>query len=127
MTIAGQVSAFVDDGLAREVAFLTELVKVPSDNPPGDCAAHAARAKALLEQLGFSVEAHPVPRSAVESAGMKSATNLIVRHRFGDGPTVALNAHGDVVPPGRGWSRRASRGDDVLPAQASRDRANYCL
>jgi acetylornithine deacetylase/succinyl-diaminopimelate desuccinylase-like protein len=36
---------------------------------------------------------------------MKSATNLIVRHRFGDGPTVALNAHGDVVPPGRGWTR----------------------
>jgi acetylornithine deacetylase/succinyl-diaminopimelate desuccinylase-like protein len=34
---------------------------------------------------------------------MKSATNLIVRHRFGDGPVVALNAHGDVVPPGLGW------------------------
>ena len=34
---------------------------------------------------------------------MKSATNLIVRHRFGDGPTIALNAHGDVVPPGLGW------------------------
>ena len=37
-------------------------------------------------QLGLSVEAHPVPRSIVEAAGMKSATNLIVRHRFGDGP-----------------------------------------
>jgi acetylornithine deacetylase/succinyl-diaminopimelate desuccinylase-like protein len=34
---------------------------------------------------------------------MLSATNLIVRHRFGDGPVVALNAHGDVVPPGQGW------------------------
>jgi acetylornithine deacetylase/succinyl-diaminopimelate desuccinylase-like protein len=34
---------------------------------------------------------------------MKSVTNLIVRHRFGDGPVVALNAHGDVVPPGLGW------------------------
>ncbi|MFX8250618.1 M20/M25/M40 family metallo-hydrolase, partial [Acinetobacter baumannii] len=32
-------------------------------------------------------------------------TNLIVRHRFSeDGPTIALNAHGDVVPPGEGWS-----------------------
>ena len=105
MTIADQISAFVDGGFARETSFLAELVKVPSDNPPGDCAAHAARAKALLEQLGLTVEAHPVPRSAVEAAGMKSATNLIVRHRFGDGPTVALNAHGDVVPPGRGWTR----------------------
>jgi hypothetical protein len=52
---------------------------------------------------GFAVEAHPVPRAVVEAAGMRSVTNLIVRHRFGDGPTVALNAHGDVVPPGLGW------------------------
>jgi acetylornithine deacetylase/succinyl-diaminopimelate desuccinylase-like protein len=34
---------------------------------------------------------------------MKSVMNLIVRHRFGDGPVIALNAHGDVVPPGLGW------------------------
>jgi len=34
---------------------------------------------------------------------MTSVTNLIVRHRFGNGPVVALNAHGDVVPPGLGW------------------------
>lgn len=105
MTMADRISAFVDSNFGRETALLAELVKVPSDNPPGDCAAHAARAKALLQQLGLTVEAHPVPRSAVEAAGMKSATNLIVRHRFGDGPTVALNAHGDVVPPGRGWTR----------------------
>jgi acetylornithine deacetylase/succinyl-diaminopimelate desuccinylase family protein len=103
MTTADRINAFVDDGFERETAFLAELVKVPSDNPPGDCAAHAVRAKALLEQFGLTVEAHPVPRSAVEAVGMKSATNLIVRHRFGDGPTIALNAHGDVVPPGRGW------------------------
>ena len=44
-------------------------------------------------------------RAVVAAAGMKSATNLIVRHRFGDGPTIALNAHGDVVPPGDGWTR----------------------
>ena len=35
---------------------------------------------------------------------MRSATNLIVRQRFGDGPVIALNAHGDVVPPGLGWT-----------------------
>ena len=103
MTIAEQIDTFVDSNFARETAFLAELVKVASDNPPGDCAPHAARARQLLEALGFSVEAHPVPRAAVEAVGMKSATNLIVRHRFGDGPVVALNAHGDVVPPGLGW------------------------
>jgi acetylornithine deacetylase/succinyl-diaminopimelate desuccinylase-like protein len=35
---------------------------------------------------------------------MVSVTNLVVRRRFGDGPVIALNAHGDVVPPGEGWT-----------------------
>ena len=35
---------------------------------------------------------------------MISATNLVIRRKFGPGPVVALNAHGDVVPPGEGWS-----------------------
>jgi acetylornithine deacetylase/succinyl-diaminopimelate desuccinylase-like protein len=103
MTLADQISASVDRDFARETEFLAALVKVASDNPPGDCAPHAARAKQLLEALGFAVEAHAVPQPAVAAAGMLSATNLIVRHRFGDGPVVALNAHGDVVPPGQGW------------------------
>jgi acetylornithine deacetylase/succinyl-diaminopimelate desuccinylase-like protein len=99
------IAGFVEDNFSREQAFLAELVKVPTDNPPGDCAPHAARARALLEGLGFTVEAHPVPAEAVAAAGMTSVTNLIVRHRFGPGPVIALNAHGDVVPPGLGWTR----------------------
>ncbi|MDH4984110.1 ArgE/DapE family deacylase [Aminobacter anthyllidis] len=83
---------------------LAELVKVPSDNPPGDCAAHADRAAQLYEALGFTVERHKVPDALVASVGMISATNLIVRHSFGPGPTIALNAHGDVVAPGEGWT-----------------------
>lgn len=83
---------------------LAELVKVPSDNPPGDCAPHAARAAELMEGLGFTVERHPVPEATVRAAGMISVTNLIIRHRFGEGPTIALNAHGDVVAPGEGWT-----------------------
>jgi acetylornithine deacetylase/succinyl-diaminopimelate desuccinylase family protein len=37
---------------------------------------------------------------------MRSATNLVIRERFGSGrgPVIALNAHGDVVPPGQGWT-----------------------
>ncbi len=88
---------------ARE-AFLAALVRAPSDNPPGDCAAHAALAARLLEGLGFTVERHPVPADLAAAHGMVSATNLIVRHRFGPGPVIALNAHGDVVPPGAGWT-----------------------
>ncbi len=98
------LAAAVDDRFDAETRFLAELVKVPSDNPPGDCAPHAARAADLLDALGFTVERHPVPADLVRANGMVSATNLVIRHRFGDGPVVALNAHGDVVPPGEGWT-----------------------
>jgi acetylornithine deacetylase/succinyl-diaminopimelate desuccinylase-like protein len=103
MTESNRIVEIVASGFARETAFLAELVKVPSDNPPGDCARHAAAAVRLLEDLGLAVEVHPVPKEAVTAAGMVSATNLVVRHCFGDGPVIALNAHGDVVPPGLGW------------------------
>jgi acetylornithine deacetylase/succinyl-diaminopimelate desuccinylase-like protein len=89
----------------EETLFLAELVKVPSDNPPGDCAPHAERAAALLEGLGFKVERHTVPEALVRENGMVSCTNLVVRERFSkDGPTIACNAHGDVVAPGLGWT-----------------------
>ena len=99
------IEAWLDARHAEAVAFLAELVKVPSDTPPGDNARHAERAAVLLEALGFEVERHAVPVAPVEEAGLRSITNLVVRHRFGAGPTLALNAHGDVVPPGDGWSR----------------------
>jgi acetylornithine deacetylase/succinyl-diaminopimelate desuccinylase-like protein len=99
------ISRFVDEHFADECSFLSELVKVPSDNPPGDCAAHASRAKELLGGLGLEAEADAVPEADVRANGMISVTNLIVRQRFGSGgPVIALNAHGDVVPPGEGWT-----------------------
>ena len=93
----------------EEVDFLAELVRMPTDNPPGDCGAHADRAAQLLESLGFEVERHPVPEDLCRANGMIGATNLIVRHRFGEGgpqggPVIALNAHGDAVAPGDGWT-----------------------
>jgi acetylornithine deacetylase/succinyl-diaminopimelate desuccinylase-like protein len=100
------LSAFLDLQHDRQVAFLRELVRVPSDNPPGDCAPLARRAQALLKELDLEVQAYAVPDDLVRANGMQSAVNLIVRHRFGaGGPVIALNAHGDVVPPGDGWRR----------------------
>jgi succinyl-diaminopimelate desuccinylase len=86
---------------------------VPSDNPPGDCDRSAETVAKLLEGLGFAVERHKVPDALVKANGMVSATNLIARRRFGQGgPTIALNAHGDVVPPGAGLDARPLwRGD----------------
>ena len=88
-----------------QARFLAELVRTPSDNPPGDCGPHAERTHALLQSLGLKAERHVVPPEAVLAAGLVSCTNLVVRERFGEGgPVVALNAHGDAVAPGAGWS-----------------------
>lgn len=98
------LDALVDARFEESVAFLREMVRVPSDTPPGDNAAHAQAAARELEAMGYTVERHPVPAETLAGHGLKSVTNLIVRHRFGPGPTIALNAHGDVVPPGAGWT-----------------------
>jgi succinyl-diaminopimelate desuccinylase len=99
------IRSYLETQREAQAKFLAELVKVPSDNPPGDCEPHAERAAELLEALGFTVERHRVPERLVRSQGMLGVTNLIVRRRFADGPVVALNAHGDVVPPGEGWTK----------------------
>ena len=97
---------WIDAHHAAQVEFLRAIVQVPSDTPPGDNAPAAERAAALLGGLGFAVERHLVPAGVLRAYGMRSVTNLIVRQRFGaGGPTIALNAHGDVVPPGEGWSK----------------------
>jgi acetylornithine deacetylase/succinyl-diaminopimelate desuccinylase family protein len=100
------MSDFIERNFSREAELLKALVRVPSDNPPGDCARHGEAAAKLLEGLGFKVERHPVPAELVKKYGMVSVTNLVIRERFGsgEGATIALNAHGDVVPPGQGWS-----------------------
>jgi succinyl-diaminopimelate desuccinylase len=108
------LDAWIDAHFDEEVRFLQELVRVPTDTPPGDNAPHALRTAALLAEMGLSAEQHPVPAERVRAQGMQSITNLIVRRRFGDaGPVVALNAHGDVVPPGDGWTHDPYGGEVV--------------
>ena len=99
-----QLDAWVEQHFDEQVAFLRELIRVPTDTPPGNNAPHAERTAELLAPMGFDAERHAVPAAEVQAAGLQSITNLIVRRRYGDGgKTIALNAHGDVVPPGEGW------------------------
>jgi acetylornithine deacetylase/succinyl-diaminopimelate desuccinylase-like protein len=98
------LDAWIDSHFDEQVRFLQELVRVPTDTPPGDNAPHAEVTATLLAGMGLQAEKHPVPAWALEEYGLKSITNLVVRQRFADGgPVIALNAHGDVVPPGEGW------------------------
>lgn len=108
-----QLDAWVDSHFDEEVKFLQALVQVPTDTPPGNNAPHAERTAQLLKGFGFEAEQHAVPEEAVRAYGLASITNLIVRRRYGDGRTVALNAHGDVVPPGEGWTHGPYSGEVV--------------
>ena len=107
-TTYSALDAWIDQHFDEEVQFLQALVQVPTDTPPGNNAPHAERTAALLQDFGLQAEKHAVPAAEVAAYGMQSITNLIVRRPYGtpgSGRTIALNAHGDVVPPGEGWSR----------------------
>ncbi|MCF8160299.1 MAG: ArgE/DapE family deacylase [Polaromonas sp.] len=105
MTPYTQLDAWIDTHFDEQVRFLQELIRVPTDTPPGNNAPHAERTAELLQAMGIEAEKHPVPAAEVQAAGLQSITNLIVRRRYGaGGKTIALNAHGDVVPPGEGWT-----------------------
>ena len=104
-TTEQQITDWIDAHFDEEVAFLQQVVQVPTDTPPGNNAPHAERVAQLLQAYGWDAEQHAVPSDQVEAYGMQSITNLIVRRPYGaGGPTVALNAHGDVVPPGDNWT-----------------------
>jgi succinyl-diaminopimelate desuccinylase len=99
------LDAWIDQHFDEQVQFLQQLVRVPTDTPPGNNAPHAEKTAELIKAWGFEAEHHAVPEQQVRDYGMQSITNLIVRRPYGDGGrTIALNAHGDVVPPGDGWT-----------------------
>lgn len=104
MTAYAQLDAWIDAHFDQQVRFLQELIRVPTDTPPGNNAPHAERTAELLQAMGLPAQQHPVPPAEVQAAGLQSITNLLVRRHYGPGRTVLLNAHGDVVPPGDGWT-----------------------
>jgi len=107
------LDAWIDAHFDEQVAFLQELIRVPTDTPPGNNAPHAERTADLIRAFGFEAEKHSVPSDEVRAYGLESITNLIVRRRYGEGRTIALNAHGDVVPPGEGWTHDPYGGEVV--------------
>ncbi len=104
MTTYEQLDAWIDAHFDEQVAFLQALIRVPSDTPPGNNTPHAERTAEMLHDMGLEAEKYAVPETEVLAAGLQSITNLLVRRPYGPGKTVLLNAHGDVVPPGEGWT-----------------------
>ncbi|CAN5891597.1 M20 family metallopeptidase [soil metagenome] len=109
-----QLDAWIDAHFDEEVKFLQAMVQVPTDTPPGNNAPHAEHTAELLGSFGFEAEKHAVPEADVQAYGLTTLTNLIVRRPYGSGgKTIALNAHGDVVPPGEGWTHGPYSGEVV--------------
>jgi len=85
---ARRVLAAIDDDAT--IAFLRDLVRVPSVNPPGDVREAVQRCAAPLAAAGFATrteQSDPVKPNLIAEIG-------------GDGPTLCFNAHVDVVPTG---------------------------
>ncbi len=92
---AAAVLAAIDP--EETIAFLRELVRAPSVNPPGDVSEAAAICARPLAAEGFAVR---------ELAHAPGKPNLVAEWGAENGPTLCFNAHLDVVPTGdeRAWT-----------------------
>ncbi len=99
------VLARIDETLDEMIEFLSQLVRIPTINPPGEnyveCA-HLIGSK--LDQFGYDV-------SYIEAGGLAECTpeyprlNVVGRLPGAQRrPVLHFNGHLDVVPPGRGWT-----------------------
>lgn len=100
-----RIVQWIQDQEQDLVRFLRKLVQTASDNPVGDCLPIAKVLEKQLSELGFeNVSLLEIDGESVKANGMISMANVLAPTVFGEGINVVLNAHGDVVPPGLGWS-----------------------
>lgn len=104
MTVLEPQSAPSPLGEDDATTLLQALVRQPTENPPGDVDDAVEALAAWFAARGAPLERHPVPDPFARHHGRAGLTNLIVRHRFGDGPTLVLHAPLDTVPAGSGWA-----------------------
>jgi len=101
------------DALAGEaVAFTSDLIRVPTVNPPGDFYADCARLIGhTLASCGCEVEYH-VAEGRPEHTSAHPRVNVVgTRRGRAARPVVHLNGHFDVVPAGAGWTVDPFSGD----------------
>ena len=86
---AGHIAAAVDGD--RVTNRLAEMVRTPSENPPGEEAAVAALVASSCRDLGLEVTIHEK---------VEGRPNVVARWHGGEGPTLCFCSHFDVVPIG---------------------------
>lgn len=99
-----RILAEVDRAADEIVAFTSDLVRIPTVNPPGD--AYDVCAHAIGDELArrrFDVE-YIAADGRPEHTAAHPRVNVVGTRRGGPGPVVHLNGHFDVVPAGSGWT-----------------------
>ena len=95
----------IDRAVDEIVAFTSELVRIPTINPPGEAYEPCARLLGdRLGRAGFEVE-YVVAEGRPEHTSRYPRINVVGTRRGSTrGPVVHFNGHTDVVPAGNGWT-----------------------
>ena len=123
------IQTYIDQHHPEQVAFLAELVKAPSDNPPGDCAPHAAmtatwRPEWVLEAFSDDQSLRVERRGAVRPAGPR-ARHHVLGHRAGREARPARHLTKFMIPPKEVSSWPDRRGNPAGHMAAER-RGRHC-
>ncbi|WP_101295782.1 ArgE/DapE family deacylase [Halegenticoccus soli] len=110
MTARQDVYDAVDARRDEVVTFLSEFLRIETENPPGrNYREGAAFLGNALAERGYDVEYVEVPEAVVErhypDRTAYERVNVLGRKSFGDGPNVHFTGHYDVVPAGADWTR----------------------
>lgn len=104
-SVIGRVTAAVDAAADELVAFTSDLIKVPTVNPPGEAYEDCARLIGeRLAACGFEVEYHPADGRPEHTRAHPRVNVIGLRRGRSLRPAVHLNGHFDVVPAGAGWT-----------------------
>jgi succinyl-diaminopimelate desuccinylase len=102
---ADRVLEAVDAAADEIVAFASELIRIPTVNPPGEHYADCARLIGeRLASFGFAVDYLPAVGSLEHTAAHPRVNVVGLRRGRSDRPALHLNGHYDVVPAGEGWT-----------------------
>ena len=110
---ARSISAAVDEMGEELVEFLQEIVRIPTENPPGrhypDCAKAIGRkmAEAGLDVDYVEVPAEFIPKLAPHGEGLPRPSVIGRLVGAAERPLLHFTGHYDVVPAGEGWERRS--------------------
>ncbi|WP_337171866.1 acetylornithine deacetylase/succinyl-diaminopimelate desuccinylase family protein [Gemmatimonas aurantiaca] len=100
-----RVFAAIDAAQDEMVSFTSDMIRIPTVNPPGDayveCAEFIGRRLAACD---FTVD-YPIAEGRPEHTPTHPRMNVVgLRRGRTDRPLVHLNGHFDVVPAGAGWT-----------------------